>query len=562
MKKLWSILLTLTLAFSLLVPYVSAEKTQDDSETEVTDAKCGGTYGENLVWSYEDGTLTVGGWGNWGEITGTDAFDVFYDESIPWYGISEYVKSIVVMPCVTEIGSAAFATCRNAERVSIPATVYQICQDAFDGHQHMMKDVYFLGSEQNWNQIEMEKVGYLTGDTYEGLDQATIHYNTFLGVSRGHSYTIQRVNCEGKLTKDGVPVDAICFYDKVIVDMDSVPCARIVNDTIESAMDEHAAETQKFIDENPVSEGFAKTVENRSISIRDDLISIQQVENFSNGGRLHEWFHCMNFDSHTGEIVSLPKYLGLSDNETKELVYEVIRENCDATTVKYPETDPNDYNYFLDDDGRIHLAFGSYEVGIGMAQDFVLDYTPAPQMVEKEPEPVETDEDTVELSIHCYGTDLSYEWEYSDDDGSRWIPADCEEPVFAIKKEDVVEGRLYRCTVTNDSGSVASNPIEIPALNLDRTRSEVSPFTRVINEYWPYALIGVVALALLIIVMLLLRRRSITKSEPEKTKTISNLNDTVKTVARSGSKFCGSCGTPRKGDEAFCTNCGHPFRRS
>ena len=559
MKKLWSILLTLTLAFSLLVPYASAESTQGESETEVPDAKCGGTYGENLIWYYEDGTLTVGGWGNWGEITGTDAFDVFYDESIPWYGISEYVKSIVVMPCVTQIGFAAFATCRNAERVSIPATVYKICQDAFDGHRHMMKDVYFLGSEQDWNQIEMEQVGYLSGDTYEGLDQATIHYNTFLGFSCGHSYTIQRVNCEGELTKDGAPVDTVCFYDKVIIDTGDVPCAETVNDAIEAAMDAHVTETQSFLDENSATEGTVKAVENRSVSIREDLVSIQQVENFSNGERLHEWYHCMNFDSQTGEIVPLPKYLGLSGDETKELVNQVIRENCDATTLKYPETDPNDYNYYLDDDGRIHLAFGSYEVGLGMAQNFILDYTPVPQMVEKQPESMETDEDTVELSIHCYGTDLSYEWEYSDDDGSQWIPADCEEPVLAINKEDVVEGRLYRCTVTNDAGSITSAPIEIPVRDMSSTES---PFKRVIHAYWPYAAIGAATLALLMIVGLLLHNRSAAKRASEKARAARVPTDSVKTAVGAGPKFCGSCGTPRKGDEAFCTNCGHPFRRS
>ena len=572
MKHLLYRLMALMMIVMLLTPPAGAVEGENGEDVQnaagepaVPNETCGGTYADGIAWFYDDGTLTISAIGGWADMRGTDAFNVFYDQDIPWYGVSEYVKTIVVLPGVMSIGSAVFISCDNVETVSLPASVSQIGQDAFDMHHDTVKDVWYLGSEQDWNSIEVDKVGYLDGDGICGLENAQFHYHAFQGVSGGHRYIVERLDCAGALSKDGAPAEAACFYDKVTLETEKLPAAKTVNEAIEAAMNAHVSDTQQYINENNAGPDLIKTVENQSVFIHEDLICIQQLELFAAGGRLHEWYHAYNFDSVTGEPVTLPGYLGLSGDETREIVNAVIQAQCDPSTVQYPDNDPDEYKYYIDDNGQIHLTFSSYEVGIGSAQDFILDYMPAPRVI-SQPEPeYEEDDDSVRFSARCYGQKLSYEWEYSDDGGTQWIPADCAEPVLEIRKADAVEGRLYRCAVFNDAGRVVTEPVGFPAAMMaaQTAAPESGAAGAGPNLIWIAAAAAAALLLLLALLFVLRRRRKANMQGKDLTVTSARKPpEPAGAPGAAGPKFCPRCGTPRKNDQAFCSRCGHSFRQN
>ena len=66
----------------------------------------------------------------------------------------------------------------------------------------------------------------------------------------------------------------------------------------------------------------------------------------------------------------------------------------------------------------------------------------------------------VVFKVSAAGTDLTYQWQYSKDNGSTW--ADCkgegyDQPEFGFTAAAKYSGRMYRCIIKNASGSVTSD---------------------------------------------------------------------------------------------------------
>ncbi len=71
---------------------------------------------------------------------------------------------------------------------------------------------------------------------------------------------------------------------------------------------------------------------------------------------------------------------------------------------------------------------------------------------------------SVTFSVAATGSSLSYQWQYSKDNGSSWT--DCTSngsatASFSFTAKESMNGRLYRCKVTNSSGSVISNSAKL-----------------------------------------------------------------------------------------------------
>ena len=79
-----------------------------------------GTYGENITWSYDAGTLRFSGKGNMNNISNGSR-----GERAPWYH-SDYrdsITNIVIEEGITSVGSWAFISLVNVTTVTIPSTV-------------------------------------------------------------------------------------------------------------------------------------------------------------------------------------------------------------------------------------------------------------------------------------------------------------------------------------------------------------------------------------------------------------------------------------------------------
>ena len=82
-----------------------------------------GADGNNLTWTYGDGTLTILGAGNMEEFT--------YTNPAPWYGYSKEINKIIISESVTSIGSCAFEDCSKLTSVEIPNRISLIGFAAF-----------------------------------------------------------------------------------------------------------------------------------------------------------------------------------------------------------------------------------------------------------------------------------------------------------------------------------------------------------------------------------------------------------------------------------------------
>lgn len=93
-------------------------RAKSSEETEAS-----GSYGNNVNWTLEGGTLTISGQG---EITDSSS-----SAFAPWYGYRDSITRLVVESGITAIGENNFYRCINLARVELPNTLTELKSGAF-----------------------------------------------------------------------------------------------------------------------------------------------------------------------------------------------------------------------------------------------------------------------------------------------------------------------------------------------------------------------------------------------------------------------------------------------
>ena len=147
----------------------------------------GNSCGGNLTWTLDDtGTLTISGNGKMHD------YDRAMDHPAPWYEDRDNITNVIIDSGVMRIGNDAFSNCESLESVTIPDSVTNIGSYAFSGCSALasvtipdsvtsigdgafyycdkLRDVYFTGSEAQWNAITV-------GADNELLTGAKIHFD-------------------------------------------------------------------------------------------------------------------------------------------------------------------------------------------------------------------------------------------------------------------------------------------------------------------------------------------------------------------------------------------------
>ena len=126
---------------SLLPVTAIAEDEQEDelvtreAKTPVepaTSGDCGTTESDHVTWSFNSntGVLTISGNGAMADYAIIKENNVMHTTA-PWKAYDSDIKSVIIEPGVTKIGSHAFFMCNNLESVSIPEGVTTIEDRAF-----------------------------------------------------------------------------------------------------------------------------------------------------------------------------------------------------------------------------------------------------------------------------------------------------------------------------------------------------------------------------------------------------------------------------------------------
>lgn len=124
--------LFLIIALLLAALPVTAFAAPLTGETSGT-AALGGTFGDGLSWSIENGLLRISGEGDMPDYDWyLDGESCEYVDS-PWYPYRDEIISVSVEEGVTSIGANAFAGCTQIAQKQIAASVTQIGAGAFDG---------------------------------------------------------------------------------------------------------------------------------------------------------------------------------------------------------------------------------------------------------------------------------------------------------------------------------------------------------------------------------------------------------------------------------------------
>ena len=109
-------ILSMVLALSMLISFMPI----------IASAATSGTCGDNLTWTFDNGTLTISGTGEMKNYSGN------LNQSAPWHSNIKSIKSVVIEKGVTNIGDYAFSWCNSLTSITIPNSVISIGRDAFD----------------------------------------------------------------------------------------------------------------------------------------------------------------------------------------------------------------------------------------------------------------------------------------------------------------------------------------------------------------------------------------------------------------------------------------------
>ena len=135
----------------------------------------GGTCGEHVAWTLEDGILTIGGSGAMSDYASTS--------EVPWYGQRAEITSVVICDGVTAIADRAFYNCTAMTDVSIGKDVTNIGTYAFRGCTALV-EVTIPAGVTNLENSAFRACAALATITFGG-NAPTIGNNVFNGSSAG-----------------------------------------------------------------------------------------------------------------------------------------------------------------------------------------------------------------------------------------------------------------------------------------------------------------------------------------------------------------------------------------
>ena len=187
----------------------------------------------------------------------------------------------------------------------------------------------------------------------------------------------------------------------------------------------------------------------------------------------------------TGETVSLHV-----EAEGKELAYRWQWQASGGTAWKDCTSaghDTDTFRFAMKDslDGRKYrcVVTGRWETLVSEEAEITLKVTGPDFRITEDPEDVEACiGERVELHTAAAGTGLSYQWQWMSAEVTSWkncTSSGCDTDTFVFTMKEALDGRLYRCVVSNGSGTLTTGIAaislkEAPAVTITSQPNDVS----------------------------------------------------------------------------------------
>jgi hypothetical protein len=115
--------------------------------------------------------------------------------------------------------------------------------------------------------------------------------------------------------------------------------------------------------------------------------------------------------------------------------------------------------------GRLYRCKVADKYSEATSNSAKLTVTAGKPVITKQPAALSVTANTAsQFSVTATGSDLTYQWQYSKDNGSTWIDctsANHDKATFSFTAKSGMNGRLYRCVVTNASGKATSSTAKL-----------------------------------------------------------------------------------------------------
>lgn len=207
------------------------------------------------------------------------------------------------------------------------------------------------------------------------------------------SFSIDRIDHTIRKTLNGRSANITCYYDLVSVQLADKQIQAKVNEALFSDLDTFIAHVQwadsTYLGSDDAIKRALHTpfyyyVENESVFVNREYVSVKNVSSWYFGGVFNGGYFCKTIDLKTGNVVTLPNYLGMSHSDTKEYVQAILNSSnlLKSSVNSYLDTtSPDDYEFYIDLNGNLHLVFDSYTVGASAdgSPDFKTGWEPAIQ---------------------------------------------------------------------------------------------------------------------------------------------------------------------------------------
>lgn len=240
------------------------------------------------------------------------------------FGCCYNLANITIPDGVTEIKSGTFWVCENLKNIIIPKSVKSIGSNAFGGCKKL-SDVYYKGTEQEWNSIDIDYV--TSGESYYAdrnayLKSAKKHYNyippqdSYFMVS-SDQYSVDSIHRNETATykvhlldenSDFLPVDEVIVQNNTS-DIVNITTNKVSDTEIELTVEpikDGDASISLFNGDGSVAQFFNFVVYSNTTTYRADQVPVTNEKlktNFSRGDMTVDNFEYY-FDENKGKYIA------------------------------------------------------------------------------------------------------------------------------------------------------------------------------------------------------------------------------------------------------------------